>query len=189
MVIRRGDGRPVRVGGQHRALGVGVIAVLLLGLATLAGCGGTGGAGKAVSGSKAAATPSDSSLPDDMVTITDAWVQAAASGSVPIFGTLVNGTKDDLKVVSATTEAAKKVDLLELTSKKVLRQKQGGFPVPAYGKHIFKPEGDRLMLVDLKQPLKAGDRVSVVLTFDDHSTLQFGAIAQLDATAPVKQPS
>jgi copper(I)-binding protein len=154
----------------------GWFAVLLLSLAFGGGCGGG-------DGDKAAASPepvaSSSSEPEDgMVTITDAWVKVAASGTTPIFGTLVNGTSNDLTVVSAVTESAQKIDLVELVDRKTLQPKPGGFLVPAHGSHDLKPEGDRLVLVDLTRPLAAGDLVTIVLHFEDRSTLQFRAGAK-----------
>ena len=40
-------------------------------------------------------------------------------------------------------------------------------PVPAGGQAKLEPGGLHVMLIDLKQPLKAGDTVPLTLRFDD----------------------
>lgn len=159
-----------------RSVRTGVAAVLLLSLATGGGCG-AGGRGQTAAKSSLAA-PSASESDEGMVTITDAWVKTATAGTTPIFGTIVNGTSGDLTVVSAVTEIARTVELVELVDRKTLRPKPGGFIVPAHGSHDLRPEGDRLVLVDLTQPLAVGDMVTVILHFADRSTLQFRASAK-----------
>src|SRR5699024_149445 len=54
------------------------------------GDGGGDGAG-AVEGS-----PSDSTVPTDSLTVADPWVKAAEEGMSSCFGTLLNGTEQDL---------------------------------------------------------------------------------------------
>ncbi|HXJ08268.1 MAG TPA: copper chaperone PCu(A)C, partial [Burkholderiales bacterium] len=40
-----------------------------------------------------------------------------------------------------------------------------GYDVPAKGSYELKPGGAHLMLVDIKRPLKEGDKVPLVLRF------------------------
>jgi copper(I)-binding protein len=41
-----------------------------------------------------------------------------------------------------------------------------GYDIPASGSYELKPNGSHLMLVDLKRPLKEGERIPVVLKFE-----------------------
>lgn len=187
MGIQRRYGCLADLAKTPKSVRAGVAAVLLLGLAVGGGCG-HGDQGKAAP-SPAPVAPSPSESDEGMVTITDAWVKVATSGTTPIFGTIVNGTSGDLTVVSAVTESAQTVQLVELVDQRTLRPTTQGFMVPAHGSHDLKPEGDRLVLVDLTRPLAVGDLVTVTLNFEDRSTLQFRASAKegnpgLDAYQP-----
>ena len=114
------------------------------------------------------------------VTVTDPWAKAAGSGMSAVFGTLVNHSTKELTVVSATTPVST-VELHEVVSRDgemVMQPKQGGFAVPAGGTHALAPGGDHLMLMELKAPLKPGDRVEMTLALSDGSTVVFAAIAK-----------
>ena len=62
--------------------------------------------------------------------------------------------------------------------KMVMRQKQGGIVIKAKGTHALEPGGDHLMLMNLTQPVKAGDELTFTLTFADGRTEQFTAVAK-----------
>ena len=133
-----------------------------------------------------AATPStDATTEADGVTITDAWVRSAETGMSAAFGELSNTGSEDVTVVSATTEASSMIQLHETvendSGEMVMREKDGGFVIPAGGTFMLEPGGNHIMLMDLNAPLVAGDDVTFTLTFADDSTLEF--------TAPVKDYS
>ena len=133
-----------------------------------------------------AATPStDATTEADGVTITDAWVRSAETGMSAAFGELSNTGSEDVTVVSATTEASSMIQLHETvendSGEMVMREKDGGFVIPAGGTFMLEPGGNHIMLMDLTAPLVAGDDVTFTLTFADDSTLEF--------TAPVKDYS
>jgi copper(I)-binding protein len=46
-----------------------------------------------------------------------------------------------------------------------MRQLEDGLEIPAGGQVMLKPGSFHVMLMDLKQPLKAGDKVPLTLTF------------------------
>lgn len=152
------------------------LGVLLAGATlALAGCGVT-----------ADAVPDDAAAPAGQnVTLTDGWVKAADSGMSAAFGELTNAGPEDVTVVSATTEASSMLELHETveneTGEMVMREIEGGFVVPAGDTLGLEPGGNHLMLMDLADPLEAGEEVTFTLTFSDDSTYEF--------TVPVKDYS
>lgn len=148
--------------------GAATTAVALTALAVLTGCGQD-----ARTATVAAAAPGP------VVTVVDPWVKAADAGMTAAFGTLRNTSGEDVRIVSATTSVAGRMELHEVgadaAGKKVMRPKEGGFVVPAGGTHTLAPGGDHLMFLDLKQPVRAGDSVAVTLTAADGATIAFTA--------------
>ncbi|MFJ6531295.1 copper chaperone PCu(A)C [Microbacterium sp. NPDC091662] len=130
-------------------------------------------------------TESASRPAGDAVTIDDAWVKSAEEGMSAGFGTLVNSGDDDVTVVSVTSEASNMLELHETVENEagemVMREKDGGFVIPAGGKLALEPGGNHIMMMDLTGPLAAGSDVTFALTFSDDSTYEF--------TAPVKDYS
>ena len=63
----------------------------------------------------------------------------------------------------------------------VMREKDGGFVIPAGGKLALEPGANHIMLMGLSGPLTAGSDVTFTLTFSDDSTYE--------VTAPVKDYS
>ena len=153
--------------------GVVLAAVAL----ALAGCGTTAGASSDTEG---AAEPAGQN-----VTLSDGWVKAADSGMSAAFGELTNTGPDDVTVVSATTEASSMLELHETVENEsgemIMREIEGGFVIPAGDTLSLEPGGSHIMLMDLTDPLEAGEEVTFTLTFADDSTYEF--------TAPVKDYS
>ena len=154
-------------------------------LAALAGCTSAdeapSGATRSPSVSAPAAGPGAESEQAVPVAIRDAWVKTTTSGKTGIFGTLVNNTGTETTAVAATSDAAEKMELHEVTSingKRVMRPKKGGFAVPANGTHELRPGGDHLMLMGVTAPIRPGDEIPVTLTFKDGRTLHFTAVAK-----------
>ncbi|MGP3699148.1 copper chaperone PCu(A)C [Rhodobacter sp. NSM] len=120
---------------------------------------------------------------DSHIAISDPYARVAspAAQSGGIFMTIENhGTSDD-RLVSAASEAAKKVELhTHLAGAdgvvKMVEVKEG-FPVPAHGSHALARGGDHVMLMGLVKPLNDGDEIAVTLTFESGKTI--------DVTVPV----
>jgi periplasmic copper chaperone A len=101
-------------------------------------------------------------------TVSDAWVrgtvvQQKASG---LFAKIVSTTGG--RLVAATSPAAGVVEIHEMAMDgNVMKMRAvSGLDLPA-GKAVeLKPGGYHVMLLDLKQQLKAGDTVSVLLTIE-----------------------
>ena len=60
----------------------------------------------------------------------------------------------------------------------IMREIEGGFVIPAGETLDLVPGGNHIMLMDLTDPLAAGEEVTFTLTFSDDSSYEF--------TAPVK---
>ncbi|MFD6951527.1 hypothetical protein A6A08_12085 [Nocardiopsis sp. TSRI0078] len=150
-------------------------ALLCLGLTA---CGGTGsgqeGAAPADQEAGAAATAADS------FSVTDPWIKAATAeeGMTGVFGELVNGSGEEVTLVSAGYDAAGAVELHESSTEGVdstMREKEGGFTIPAGGSHLLEPGADHIMLMDLAEDLEPGAEANVTVEFSDGSTAEFTA--------------
>lgn len=128
------------------------------------------------------------------VTLNDGWAKAVPSmngggmGMSAIFGTLSNiGSKDATLVSASCPKTAATVQLHETytdaNGSMAMRQKDGGFVIPANGTFTLQPGGYHIMLMDMPadEALVAGDSVSCTLTFSDKSSE--------DITVPVKSSS
>lgn len=105
------------------------------------------------------------------------WARATPPGAKVGGGyvTIENagGTAD--RLVSATTEIAGRTEIHEMAVKDgvmTMRPMNDGVEIPAHGKVALKPGGYHLMLMDLKQPLKAGESFSGTLTFEKAGTVK-----------------
>lgn len=140
--------RSVRAG---RGFAAGVAALLLL------------------SGCAAAEQPAA-----ERVTVADAWVKAVDEGMTAAFATVDNASDTAATIVSATSAAAATVELHETVAddagQMTMREKEGGLVVPAAGELLLEPGGTHLMLMGVTAPLRAGDEVTIVLTFADGSS-------------------
>ncbi|CAL9553328.1 hypothetical protein SUDANB121_04499 [Nocardiopsis dassonvillei] len=160
------------------------LAAALLGLA-LTACGG-GGATATGAADAPSASPSPAGAQADAFSITDPWVKAATveDGMTGVFGEVANGSDAEVVIVAAEHPAAGLVELHEVVTDgadSVMREIDGGFPVPAQGTRSLAPGGDHIMLMDLAEDLEPGDEVTVTVEFADGSTSEF--------TAPVKEYS
>lgn len=116
------------------------------------------------------------------LTIRDAWVKAADTGMSAAFGVLVNSSDDDITVTAATCDASPTMELHEtvedVTGEMIMREKEGGFRIPAGGEYILQPGANHLMLMNMERAVKAGESVKFALVLDDGSTFDFTAPAK-----------
>lgn len=115
-----------------------------------------------------------------VLTVRDPWVKAADKGMTAAFGTLVNDGDTDVTITGAATDVSP-MELHEMTmkdGKMVMQAKQGGIVVRAKSSHVLEPGGEHLMLMNLRQPVQAGDELSFTLTFADGRTQTFTAVAK-----------
>ena len=103
------------------------------------------------------------------VQIEKPWARATPPGAAVAGGYLRirnQGVAD--RLVGASSPAAARVELhVHVNNKGVMEMREvKGYDVPAKGSFELKPGGAHLMFIDLKQPLKEGDRVPVKLRFE-----------------------
>lgn len=148
-------------------------ALSTLTILALAGCGSAGPADT----TSAAAAPTG-----ETITVTDPWVKAANTGMSAAFGNLTNKGEKDIAVTSVRTPASSALELHETVANEsgqmVMREKTGGFTIPAHGSLDLEAGGNHIMLMNIVKPLKAGDDTTFTLTFSDKSTYEFNALVK-----------
>jgi copper(I)-binding protein len=109
------------------------------------------------------------------LTARDAWVREAPASRPTSAAYLVleNGSASDIVVVSASTPAAKVVELHEMRDEdgKMRMRKVEKIVVPAKGSVTLKPGGLHVMLFELTGALEAGKLVPFTFTLADGKTL------------------
>jgi periplasmic copper chaperone A len=109
--------------------------------------------------------------------ITQAWSRATPSGAKTGGGYLTienKGTAPD-RLIGGTTDTAGKLEVHEMTMKNgvmTMRPLDNGLTIDG-GKTIkLAPGGYHLMLMDLKGPLKRGDKLPITLEFEKAGKVQ-----------------
>lgn len=111
-----------------------------------------------------------SSAAQAQVQIEKPWTRASAPGARVAGGYMTirnqGAAKDRLLV--ASSPAAARVELHVHVNKDGVMQMREvpSYDVPAKGSFALKPGGAHLMFVELKRPLKEGDKVPVTLKFE-----------------------
>ena len=87
------------------------------------------------------------------------------------FMTISNTTEIDDRLIAASTDAAKRVELhthIE-DGEGVMRmvEVEDGFAVPAGGEAVLKRGGLHIMMMGLTRPLVQGESITLVLTFEN----------------------
>lgn len=150
------------------------LALTAAALIALTGCSASAGSPEEPA---APAAPAGESV--DMV---NGWVKAADSGMSAAFGDLENTGASDVTVVSVDTKASSALELHETveneTGEMIMREKTDGFTIPAGESLSLEPGGNHIMLMDLTNPIQAGDEITFTLTFSDDSTSEFSVPAK-----------
>ena len=104
------------------------------------------------------------------VQIEKPWTRATAPGAQVAGGymTIRNRGPAADRLVGASSPAAAAVELhVHINEGGVMKMRQvPGYEVPAGGAFELKPGGAHLMFIDIKRPLKAGEKVPVKLRFE-----------------------
>ena len=105
------------------------------------------------------------------VSIEDPWSRATAPGAKVGAGyfTIRNQSGKADKLLGASSPAAARVEthVVEQQGDVMRMREVKGYDVPAKGSFELKPGGPHLMLVDIRRPLKEGDKVPLVLRFQN----------------------
>jgi periplasmic copper chaperone A len=112
--------------------------------------------------------------PANDITVVDPYVPLMPPGIRvgAAYLTLRNGGDRDLQLVAATCPSAGATELhTHIDDNGVMRMRQvKEILVPARGEVVFKPGGYHVMLIDLKTPIKEGDKLAITLVFADGSS-------------------
>ena len=104
------------------------------------------------------------------VDITDPWLRATAPGQKTAAGymTIRNNSAQPERLIGGSSQVAAKVQThVSMKDGDIMRMREvKAYDIPANGTFELKPNGSHLMLVDLKRPLKEGEKVPVVLKFE-----------------------
>jgi hypothetical protein len=110
----------------------------------------------------------------DSVVVQDPYVRLAPPGApaTGAFMVLKNTGSKDVKVVKAESPAAKAAELHNHVSDGgVMKMRQvPDIDIKAKGEAVLKPGSLHVMLIQLKEPLKEGDKVHITLGFEDGSS-------------------
>lgn len=151
-----------------------IAAVLAAGALALTGCSTTA----STDGADTATVESAAST----LTTSDTWVKAIDGGMTAAFGMITNPTDHDITIVAASTSVSDMTELHETVENDsgdmVMQPRDGGFVIPAGGMLMLEPGGNHIMIMGVTDPILAGDDVSVTLTLDDGSTVEFTAPAK-----------
>jgi copper(I)-binding protein len=105
------------------------------------------------------------------IEVDGAWSRATAPGAKVAAGymTLRNKGAAPDRLLGASSPAAARVEthIVEKQGDVVRMREVKGYDVPARGSFELKPGGPHLMFVDIRQPLKEGERVPVLLRFQN----------------------
>lgn len=113
------------------------------------------------------------------IEVLDPWAKAAETGMTAVFGTIRNSGTTPVHLMSATTPVSTEVQLHETVASSTggssMRQKEGGFTIPAGGDLLLEPGGDHIMLMGLTEPLRAGTSIDVTLHLEGGASTTFTA--------------
>jgi copper(I)-binding protein len=125
------------------------------------------------------------------VEIENAWSRATAPGAKVGAGyfTIRNQSAAPDRLIGASSAVAARVETHVVEKQgEILRMREvKGYEVPAKGSFELKPGGAHLMLVDIKRPLKEGEKLPLVLRFQNAGEVK----AELEVRAlgaPKAQP-
>ncbi|MGO3328649.1 copper chaperone PCu(A)C [Gordonia sp. (in: high G+C Gram-positive bacteria)] len=134
----------------------------------------------------ACSTDSDDASDADAITVTQPWIKATDdpavdNGMTSAFAVIENSSDHDIRIVGASSDAAKMVELHEVVESggtTSMREVEGGIVVPADGSVTLDPGGEHFMLMGVSQPIRSGDVATITARFDDGSTETIQALAR-----------
>jgi len=104
------------------------------------------------------------------VEIEQPWSRATPPGAKVAAGYMIirNRSAQPERLVGGSSPVARKVEThVHIKDGDILRMREvKGYDIPAKGAFELKPGGAHLMLVDLKGPLKEGEKIPVLLKFE-----------------------
>lgn len=124
----------------------------------------------------------------DGISVVNPYVRMAPPGAMATgaFMVIKNTADKDARLVKAESSASKVAELhTHINDGGVMKMR----PVPAIdikakGEAVLQPGGLHVMLIDLKGPMKEGDKVAITLGFDDGSSKRIDAPVTKSAPMP-----
>ena len=114
------------------------------------------------------------------------WIRSTAPGvpSSAAYFIIKNNTDKDISLTAAKSDIAERVEIHEHSMKDGLMKMQqvNGIVIPKQSSTEFKPGGYHVMFMGLKDSVKEGQKVSIILVFDDGSEQRIQAVAKKKAT-------
>lgn len=108
----------------------------------------------------------------DGIMINDAYARSSgpSAKSGAAFMMIMNKTDQDDRLISATSDIAKRVELHTHIEGEngimMMREVEDGFSVEAQGKHMLMRGGDHIMFMGLLRPMEQGDTITVNVVFE-----------------------
>lgn len=103
------------------------------------------------------------------VGIDQPWMRATPPGAQVAGGFMIITNKGSAadRLVGATSPVAERVELhVSVHEGGMMKMKQvQGFDVPANGQFVLQPGGGHMMFVNIKRPIKQGEKIPVTLKF------------------------
>jgi hypothetical protein len=121
--------------------------------------------------------------------VTDAWVRTTVPGGKVSAAYMHIKSAKPLRLVKAESPVAGLVELHNMTMKDGVMEMKAmdAIDVPADRMVELKPGAMHVMLMMVKQPIKAGDKVPLILTFETADKRP--VVIKLEALAQEKGPS
>lgn len=119
------------------------------------------------------------------VKVEDAWVRGTVSTQKATGAFMRLTPSANARLVEAQSPVAGVVEIHEMAMEKdVMKMRQiPGLDLAAGRTMELKPGGYHVMLMDLKQPLKAGESVAITLVFEDAAKKRFTQEIKAPVTA------
>jgi hypothetical protein len=129
----------------------------------------------------------------DQITVVDPYVRQVPPGAMATAAYMVirNAGARDAKIVKAENTASKITELhTHLHEDGMMKmRKVPAIEVKAGGETVLEPSGLHVMMIDLKGPMKEGDKVAITLGFDDGSSKKIEAPIRKPAPMPAMDHS
>ena len=93
-----------------------------------------------------------------------------------IFGTLVNESNEDIEIVAFSSSVDAGINEIHETVDGQMREMEEPLIIPAGESVALEPGGAHFMLMNVKEPVMAGDEVTVTVELADGSTEEFDDI-------------
>ena len=106
--------------------------------------------------------------------VKEVWARPGQAGSNSAIYFVIDNNGEGDTLLSATCEAAgiTEMHMSKMDGDTMMMQPQENVPIPANEQVKFEPGGLHVMLMDLKNDVKAGDKLPITLTFEKAGTVE-----------------